>query len=145
MPAGNIQGLKVLLANTYTLYLKTQNYHWNVTGPSFIMLHEFFEKHYESLAEAVDEIAERIRMLGAEAPGSFQEFLTLKTLDEAKKGLNATAMINDLVEDHDTIRRTILMLLEQAHNENDEVTQDLLIERLKNHEKLAWMLRSHLK
>lgn len=145
MPGASIQGLKILLANTYTLYLKTQNYHWNVAGPNFIMLHQFFEKQYESLADAVDVIAERIKALGADSPGSFQEFISLKTLDEAKANLNASAMINDLLEDHKKIGKNITLLLEQARNENDEVTENLLIDRLEEHEKSAWMLDSHLK
>lgn len=144
MASGNISGLKILLANTYTLYLKTQNYHWNVTGANFIMLHKFFEEQYEALAEAVDTIAERIRILGANAPGSFEEFAKLKTLSEAQINLEAKDMIDDLIKDHTEINRTLAMLLEQAKSENDEVTQSVLVERLEYHEKAIWMLRSHV-
>lgn len=144
MASNSVQGLRVLLANTYTLYLKTQNFHWNVTGPNFIMLHEFFEEQYKALGDAIDEIAERIRALNTYAPGSFEEFMTLKTLLEAKSGMNATAMINDLIKDHTEIHRTINLLLDEARTESDEVTQDLLIERLEFHEKTTWMLRSHI-
>jgi starvation-inducible DNA-binding protein len=144
MGTGNVQGLKILLANTYTLYLKTQNFHWNVTGPNFIMLHEFFEGQYKALGEAVDVIAERIRTLNTPAPGSFEEFMTLKTLTEAKSNLNATAMINELITDHKDLHRSIAMLIDQARSEGDEVTQDLLVERLEFHEKTMWMLRAHL-
>lgn len=145
MQTGNIEGLKVLLANTYTLYLKTQNYHWNVKGPTFIMLHEFFEAQYKALGEAVDTIAERLRALGSKAPGSFEEFSKLKTLSEAKAEVsNAHAMLDDLIKDHTEIKQMIPMLLEQARSEGDEVTQDLLIERLEYHEKILWMLKSHI-
>lgn len=144
MGTGSVQGLKILLANTYTLYLKTQNFHWNVTGPNFIMLHEFFESQYKALGDAVDEIAERIRMLNMPAPGSFEEFMTLKTLSEAKSNPNATAMINELINDHKDLHRSITMLLDQARTEGDEVTQELLVERLEFHEKTIWMLRAHL-
>jgi starvation-inducible DNA-binding protein len=145
MQTGNSKGLAVLLANTYTLYLKTQNYHWNVKSTNFIMLHEFFEEQYQALAEAVDVIAERIKALSNRAPGSFEEFLELKTLPEAKREeINSQAMINDLIKDHTEIKHAIALLLEQARSENDDVTQDLLIGRLKYHEKTLWMLKSHI-
>lgn len=144
MASDSVQGLRVLLANTYTLYLKTQNFHWNVTGPNFIMLHEFFEGQYKALGDAIDEIAERIRILNTYSPGSFEEFMTLKTLSEAKPGMNATAMINELIKDHSEIHRTINLLLDQAGTDHDEVTQDLLIERLEFHEKTIWMLKAHI-
>lgn len=145
MQTGYSEGLKVLLANTYTLYLKTQNYHWNVKGPTFIMLHEFFEEQYKALGEAADTIAERIRALGSRAPGSYAEFSKLKTLTEAKpEETNAHAMLDDLIKDHTEMKHMIPMLLEQARSEGDEVTQDLLIERLEYHEKILWMLRAHV-
>lgn len=142
--SGATSGLKVLLANTYALYLKTQNYHWNVVGPHFHSLHGMFEEQYKALAEAVDEIAERIRALGDSAPGSFEEFSKLKTISEAKLKMDSFAMIKDLVESHEAIAKHIALILKQAEDEQDEVTQDLLVERLSAHEKTLWMLKAHL-
>jgi len=142
--SGATSGLKVVLANTYTLYLKTQNYHWNVVGPHFNGLHAFFEEQYKGLAEAVDEIAERIRALGESAPGSFAEFTALKTIAEAKTQIDAFAMIKDLIESHELVCKNLRLISKQAQDEEDDVTQDLIIERLAAHEKSLWMLRSHL-
>lgn len=145
MGSVNKAGLKILLANTYTLYLKTQNYHWNVTGSHFIVWHEFFEKQYQALEEAIDDIAERIRALGEQAPGSFVEFIALKTIEEATpEHHNIADMLQQLVKDHTDIYRAITLLLEQARTEEDEVTQDLLVKRLVHHAKALWMIRSHL-
>lgn len=137
-------GLKVVLANTYTLYLKTQNYHWNVMGPHFNSLHTFFEEQYKELAEAVDEIAERIRALGDNAPGSFAEFNDLKTITEAKTKIDAFTMIKDLIESHEMMIKNLNLILKQAEDEEDDVTQDMIVGRLAAHEKMLWMLRSHL-
>ncbi|MBS0290762.1 MAG: DNA starvation/stationary phase protection protein [Proteobacteria bacterium] len=140
----DLQALKVLLANTYALYLKTQNYHWNVVGPQFHAFHLLFETEYKQLLEAVDEIAERIRAKGEFSPGSFKEFIELKTIHEAKTKIDALQMVKDLVESHEVINKSLHALLDQAKAENDEVTQDLILERMEFHEKAIWMLASHL-
>lgn len=138
------QQLSKLLANTYCLYLKTQNYHWNVTGPTFIMLHGLFESQYEELADASDLIAERIRALHAHAPGSFAEFSKLMSLSEAKKGASSKVMLESLTADHETVIEMLITFLGTEGVKKDEATQDLLIERLRAHEKTHWMLKSHL-
>lgn len=140
----DLQALKVLLANTYTLYLKTQNYHWNVVGPQFHAFHVLFEEEYKDLLEAIDEIAERIRAKGELSPGSFKEFTQMKTISEAKTKIDALAMVKDLAESHETICKTLHELLEQAKKDDDDVTQDLILERMEYHEKTIWMLKSHL-
>ncbi len=138
------EGLSRLLADSYTLYLKTHNYHWNVTGPMFQTLHLMFEQQYNELALAVDEIAERIRALGAPAPGSYREFGALSSVTEDDDRPEATEMIRRLVAAHETVARTarsVYPVVEAAH---DEPTADLLTQRLQVHEKTAWMLRSLL-
>lgn len=142
--SGATNGLKVVLANTYTLYLKTQNYHWNVVGAHFHNFHLLFEKQYKALSAAVDELAERIRALGDIAPGSFEAFVNLKTISEAKNQIDAFAMIKDLIESHEAVCKNIKLILQQAKDEEDEVTQDLLIQRLADHEKTLWMLHALL-
>lgn len=142
--SGMAQALKVLLADTYTLYLKTQNYHWNVTGPDFFSLHKMFEEQYEALAEATDEIAERIRALAIKSPGSFAEFSSLKTISEARNDITGKEMIAELKTAHEQIAKHLELMIEQAGKENDVVTQDLLIERLGFHDKTIWMLAAHL-
>lgn len=137
-------GLSHLLADSYTLYLKTHNYHWNVTGPMFQTLHLMFETQYNELALAVDLIAERIRALGAPAPGSYREFAALSSVTEDDDRPDAIEMIRRLVKGQETVARTarsIFPAVEQAH---DEPTADLLTQRLQVHEKTAWMLRSLL-
>jgi starvation-inducible DNA-binding protein len=137
-------GLARLLADTYTLYLKTHNYHWNVTGPMFQTLHLMFESQYNELALAVDLIAERIRALGAPAPGSYREFGELSSVPEDDDHPGASEMIRRLVLGQESVARTarsLFPLVEQAH---DEPTADLLTQRLQIHEKTAWMLRSLL-
>tara|TARA_Y100001960_G_C14777779_1_gene884373 strand:- start:2886 stop:3308 length:423 start_codon:yes stop_codon:yes gene_type:complete len=135
-----VQNLKVVLANSYTLYLKTHNYHWNVTGPSFKSLHDLFEVQYTELATAVDDIAERIRALDAVAPGSFTEFLKLTTLSEAKAGINAEEMLDDMIESQTALIESLNAALDAA--EGDEVTSGILGERLSVHEKARWMLKA---
>lgn len=138
------EGLSRLLADSYTLYLKTHNYHWNVTGPMFQTLHLMFEQQYSELALAVDEIAERIRALGAPAPGSYREFGALSSVTEDDDRPEATEMVRRLVAAHETVARTarsVYPVVEAAH---DEPTADLLTQRLQVHEKTAWMLRSLL-
>lgn len=137
-------GLSRLLADSYTLYLKTHNYHWNVTGPMFQTLHLMFETHYTELATAVDEIAERIRALGALAPGSYREFGELSSIAEDTDRPDATEMIRRLVKDHEAVARTARSVFPTVDAASDEPTADLLTQRLQVHEKTAWMLRSLL-
>ncbi len=137
-----VEHLKKLLADTYTLYLKTQNYHWNVSGPSFFSLHALFEQQYTDLAAAVDEIAERIRALGERAPGSFTEFSELASLKEAKGKVEAAAMVKDLHADQLTMAKLLKKAISAAEKEEDPTSVDLLTTRLSVHEKNAWMLGS---
>ena len=137
-------GLSKLLADSYTLYLKTHNYHWNVTGPLFNTLHTMFEEEYTELGIAVDEIAERIRALGIIAPGSYREFAALTAIDEAAGGESAEEMIRQLVVGQETVVRTARAAFAAADEANDEPTADLLTQRMHIHEKNAWMLRSML-
>ncbi|KUM51627.1 Dps family protein [Rheinheimera sp. EpRS3] len=135
-------GLSVLLADTYTLYLKTHNYHWNVTGPMFQTLHTLFETQYNELALAVDEIAERIRALGEFAPGSYKEYAKLTSIKEADGIPTAEEMIKDLVKGQEAIAKTARSIVPVADEASDEVSLDLLTQRMTVHEKTAWMLRS---
>ena len=137
-------GLARLLADSYTLYLKTHNYHWNVTGPQFNTLHTMFEQHYTELAIAVDDIAERIRALGIRAPGSYKEFAELTSVKEGSGKETAEEMIRELVEGQETVVRTAREVFPTAEQANDEPTADLLTQRMQVHEKNAWMLRSML-
>ncbi|MDH3621403.1 MAG: DNA starvation/stationary phase protection protein [Gammaproteobacteria bacterium] len=138
------RGLSRLLADSYTLYLKTHNYHWNVTGPQFSTLHLMFEGQYTELAAAVDEIAERIRALGIKAPGSYLEFSTMTAIDEATGDESADEMTRQLAIGQETIVRTARDVFPAADDANDEPTADLLTQRMQIHEKNAWMLRSML-
>ena len=137
-------GLSNLLADSYTLYLKTHNYHWNVEGPQFNTLHLMFETQYTELAIAVDEIAERIRALGIKAPGSYSEFANLTSVDEAQGGESAEEMIRQLAVGQESIVRTARAAFPAASDAHDEPTADLLTQRMQTHEKNAWMLRSML-
>lgn len=136
--------LSVLLADTYTLYVKTHNYHWNVTGSNFAGLHQVFETQYLALAEAADDIAERIRALGFRAPGSFTEFQKLSSIREADSSSLPTAdeMIRELEEGHEHIAREARKAVRIAQEADDEATVDLMTTRMHAHEKFAWMLRS---
>ena len=139
------EGLSRVLADSYTLYLKSHNYHWNVEGPMFSTLHAMFEEHYTELATAVDEIAERIRSLGAYAPGSYTAFTRLSSIPEASDGsTNATTMISDLKDGHEAVAKTAREVFPAAEAGGDEATVDLLTQRIALHEKTAWMLRSLL-
>ena len=138
------KGLSALLADSYTLYLKTHNYHWNVTGPLFNTLHTMFEEQYTELATAVDEIAERIRALGIDAPGSYRDFAALTSIDESRGGESAEDMIRELVIGQETVVRTARAAFPAADQAQDEPTADLLTQRMQIHEKNAWMLRSML-
>ena len=137
-------GLSRLLADSYTLYLKTHNYHWNVTGPLFNTLHLMFEEQYTELATAVDEIAERIRSLGVKAPGSYTDFAELTSITEGKGDEDAHEMIRQLVLGQEAVARTAREVFPLAEAANDEPTADLLTQRMQIHEKTAWMLRSML-
>jgi len=137
-------GLSRLLADTYTLYLKTHNFHWNVTGPMFNTLHLMFEGQYNELALAVDSIAERIRALGFPAPGSYKEFSKLASIPEADGVPEANEMIRQLVEGQEAVVRTARGIFALTDEVNDEPTADLLTQRMQIHEKTAWMLRSLL-
>lgn len=138
------EGLSRLLADSYTLYLKTHNYHWNVTGPMFQTLHLMFETQYNELALAVDLIAERIRALGFPAPGSYREFGKLTSIAEDEDAPNANEMIRRLVAGQETVVRTARSIFPVVDKANDEPTADLLTQRMQTHEKNAWMLRSLL-
>jgi starvation-inducible DNA-binding protein len=137
-------GLARLLADSYTLYLKTHNYHWNVTGPMFQTLHLMFETQYNELALAVDLIAERIRALGFPAPGSYREFGKLTSIPEDEDAPDAQEMIRRLVAGQETVTRTARSIFPVVDKANDEPTADLLTQRMQLHEKNAWMLRSLL-
>lgn len=136
------RGLSKFLADSYLLYLKTQNYHWNVTGKGFVQLHELFEKQYQDLAENVDVIAERIRALGEYAPGSFAAFSKLTSIKEESSIPTAEEMIQNLVIANETVVTTARELMELTEEYQDDVTADLLTQRMQVHEKNAWMLRS---
>ncbi len=139
-----VDGLSRLLADTYTLYLKTHNFHWNVTGPMFQTLHLMFETQYNELALAVDLIAERIRALGSPAPGTYAEFARLSSVKEPSGVPSAQDMIRQLVQDQETVVRTARSMFKAVDQASDEPTADLLTQRMQVHEKTAWMLRSLL-
>lgn len=136
--------LENTLADSYTLLLKSHNYHWNVTGSNFYGLHNLFEVQYRDLFEAVDEIAERIRTLGSKSPGSFSEFAQLSIIKEAQKDINANQMVEDLAKSNDAVAQRFSELANAASQANDKETEDLAITRAKIHQKNAWMLRSTL-
>ena len=138
------EGLSRLLADSYTLYLKTHNFHWNVTGPMFSTLHILFEQHYTELATAVDEIAERIRALGVAAPGSYRQFGELSSIPEETGVPGAEEMIRQLVQGQEAVVRTARSVFPIVESANDEPSADLLTQRMQIHEKNAWMLRSLL-
>jgi starvation-inducible DNA-binding protein len=137
-------GLSRLLADTYTLYLKTHNFHWNVTGPMFQTLHTMFEQQYTELAVAVDDVAERIRSLGFPAPATYSEFAQLTSIPETTGVPKAEEMIALLVEGNEAVVKTARGSFPAAERAGDESTADLLTERMRLHEKTAWMLRSLL-
>jgi len=138
------EGVSRVLADTYTLYLKTHNYHWNVTGPMFNTLHLMFEQQYNEMWVAVDLLAERIRSLGVFAPGSYAEFAKLTVIAEADGIPDAQSMIADLVHGHEAVTRTIRSVFATVDEAHDASTADLLTQRLQVHEKTAWMLRAML-
>lgn len=138
------EGLSRLLADTYTLYLKTHNFHWNVTGPMFTTLHTMFEIQYTEMATAVDIIAERIRALGVFAPGSYKQFSNLSSIKEETGNPTAVEMIKQLVKGQEAVTRTARSIFPLVDKASDEPTADLLTQRMQIHEKNAWMLRSLL-
>jgi starvation-inducible DNA-binding protein len=138
------EGLSRLLADTYTLYLKTHNFHWNVKGPMFSTLHLMFETQYTELAMAVDLVAERIRALGFPAPGTYSEYAKLSSIPETLGVPKAQEMIQLLVEGQEAVVRTARSVFPIVEAANDEPTADLLTQRMQIHEKTAWMLRSLL-
>ena len=138
------KGLSKLLADTYTLYLKTHNFHWNVTGPHFNELHLMFMNQYTEMWTAVDEVAERIRALGEFAPGGYKAFAALSSIKEAEGHPDWKEMINQLVEGHETLIRTCRELLPNVQKAGDESSAALIGDRMRIHEKTAWMLRSVL-
>jgi starvation-inducible DNA-binding protein len=137
-------GLSHLLADSFTLYLKTHNFHWNVTGPMFNTLHVMFMDQYTELWNALDMIAERIRALGVAAPGSYAEFSRLTVIKESEKTPNATEMIKLLVAGQEAVTKTARSIFPIVDKAGDEPTADLLTQRMQIHEKNAWMLRSLL-
>ena len=141
------EGLSAFLSDAFTLYLKTHNFHWNVTGPMFNALHVMFETQYTEQWTALDDVAERIRALGFNAPGSYQEFIRLSSIDE-EPGLTDAAdwreMVRQLVVGNEAVCRTARKVLKGADDAGDDPTVDLMTQRLQTHEKYAWMLRSLL-
>lgn len=136
------ENLKYLLADSYTLYLQTHNFHWNVTGPMFNQLHLMFEQHYTELAIAVDDIAERIRSLGVVAPGTYRAFSELASIKEVDGVPHADAMVLILTQGHEQVVRTCRKALKVAQNAEDESSSALISDRMRIHEKTAWMLRA---
>ena len=137
-------GLSRLLADTYTLYLTTHNFHWNVTGPMFNTLHTMFMTQYTELWNAVDPIAERIRALGFPAPGTYSQFGALSSIEEVQGVPSADRMVRILVKGHEAVAKTARSIYPTAEDADDQPTADLLTQRLDIHEKTAWMLRSIL-
>ena len=137
-------GLARVLADSHALYVKTQNYHWNVEGPYFKQLHELFEEQYTDLRTAIDETAERIRALGHYAPGSYSEFGKLAAVPEETGRPDWQQMVRQLAEDQETLVGTLRQVLSTANEAGDHVTDDLLTTRMQVHEKNTWMLRAHL-
>ncbi|NRA73128.1 MAG: DNA starvation/stationary phase protection protein [Rickettsiales bacterium] len=137
-----VEALKKVLADSYALYLKTQNYHWNVEGPYFKELHELFEEQYKELAEAIDFIAELIRGLDERTPASFSFYNKLKTIKDGNENSSAAEMVSDLAQAQDTIIVTLQNCLEIAQKANDEVVMDTMVNRMIIHRKNKWMLKS---
>jgi starvation-inducible DNA-binding protein len=139
-----LDGLSRVLADSYALYIKTHGHHWNVTGPNFPALHAMFEDQYTELAGAVDQVAERIRALGAPAPAGYKAFQALTAIEEKDGALSAEEMVADLLDGHRIVARTAKSTLEAAEAADDQVTVDLMVQRMAVHDKTAWMLQSTL-
>lgn len=138
------ESLKTVLADTYVLYLKTQNFHWNVTGPNFRSLHLLFEEQYNDLFAAVDLIAERIRTLGEKAPGKLATYVNLSNIKEGDENLDAKSMVETLAKDQELIVKSLNDVLKKAQDAGDEATVDMMIGRIETHQKNTWMLKSSL-
>jgi len=136
--------LKSVLADSYSLYFKTQNFHWNVTGPHFKSLNSLFEEQYTDLADAIDEIAERIRWLGQKVPGSLKFYSDLTSISSSDEHADSTTMIKELLQGQDLVIKTLKAALTVAKTFDDEGTCDLLIARIKTHEKNSWILKSSI-
>lgn len=136
--------LKHVLADSYSLYLKTQNYHWHVKGPQFASLHGLFEEHYTELATAIDEIAERIITLGEQAPATFSELAKLSTIKEGDSNLSANDMLKDLIDSHTILLTHLTKALDTASKNNDAGSEGLLGDRIASHQKASWMLKASL-
>jgi starvation-inducible DNA-binding protein len=136
------QELGRVLADTYTLMLKTQGFHWNVTGPRFNSLHTMFEQQYRDLFAAADEVAERIRALGEPAPASYRAYQTLRSIDENDEPLDADAMVRTLSADHEALSRSAGKARKVAEDAGDEVSVDMMVARMTQHDKTAWMLNA---
>jgi DNA-binding ferritin-like protein (oxidative damage protectant) len=139
------EGLKKLLADSYTLYLQTHNFHWNVTGPQFRELHLMFEEQYTELADAVDVIAERVRTLGVAAPGTYKAFASLSSIEEVEGVPSSEEMVELLTQGHEKVVKTARQVLKTAQDAGDESTTSLVSDRMRVHEKTAWMLRATLR
>ena len=139
-----IKVLEILLADSYALYLKTQNFHWNVTGPNFQPLHNLFEEQYKDLALAIDEVAERVRTLGKKAPGSWKVYAELTSIEDGNENADAITMIHDLIDSQSLIIKTLKRTIDEAQKVGDEVTIDIAITRIGIHEKNSWMLKSSI-
>lgn len=137
-----INQLKIVLANTYAIYLKTQNYHWNVVGEHFDSIHSLLEDQYKELAEMIDETAEKIRMLGEKSPGTFSEFTALTSVKNAQADFNWKKMIEDLLNDHKKLCENLEKAIKICEDENDYTSTDMLTEHLAFHQKASWMLKS---
>lgn len=135
--------LSKLLADTYVVYTKTQNCHWNIIDPRFFSLHKMLEDQYAALAEMIDEIAERIRMLRIKSPGSMHQFLELTSLNEGTPDMPANDMLHSLLNDHEAVANYLRPEIRELQKHGDEGSADLMIQHLRYHEKTAWMLRSH--
>lgn len=140
-----VDTLITCLADTYVLYVKTQNFHWNVVDPRFAMLHKLFEKQYEELAEAIDTLAEQIRKLDELAPASMRQFIEMSTLEEASNDLTGDQMLKQLAADHESLCKALPEWIDHSINKGDQSTADLYIQRLHEHQKAAWMLKSHFR
>lgn len=139
-----VKNLEIVLANSYSLALKTQNYHWNVTSSDFKALHEMFEEQYNDLFTAIDEIAERIRALGEKVDGTYENFSKISEIKSGNKDLKSNEMLKDLLDSNETLIKLLKEGVAAAQNASDEVTADVFIGRLKTHEKAAWMIKSSI-